>query len=301
MTTLPLQSSPQSLPARVTDLARDIKISHTVFALPFAVLSAFVAAGGFPGWGKTALVLVCMVSARTAAMTSNRLLDADYDAANPRTKGRSLPAGRLSTRFVTAALALSAAAFAAAAGGFWFWFHNKWPLILSPGVLAFLCAYPLTKRFTWLCHFWLGLALGLAPACAWIAIRGELALAPVVLGLAVLLWTAGFDILYACQDHTVDVASGLHSVPAALGIAGAMWVSRAVHLLSATAFIASARLLPGMGLLFGLGVAAACVLLVYQHYIVRGGNLSRINLAFFTLNGLISLLLGTLGLMDVFL
>jgi 4-hydroxybenzoate polyprenyltransferase len=302
MTTVPVQSSgPRSLPTRVVDLARDIKVSHTVFALPFAVLSAFVAAGGFPGWGKTGLVLFCMVAARTAAMTANRLLDAGFDGENPRTKNRAIPAGRLSHGFVMAALVASAAAFGAGATGFWWAYGNKWPVTLAPVVLGFLCAYPLMKRWTWLCHFYLGVALGLAPVCAWIAVKGGIATGPVVLGLAVFLWTAGFDILYACQDWAVDVAAGLHSVPAWLGIRPAMWVARGVHVLSAGTFVLSAFVLPGMGQIYLLGVAGACGLLVYQHYVVRGGNLARINLAFFTLNGMMSVLLGTLGLVDVFI
>ena len=196
-------------------LADDIKLHHSVFALPWAVLATVMAAHRSTGLhvGQLLLVLACMVSARTVAMVANRLLDARFDAANPRTARRAVPAGRVTPRFAWATLAASAGIFIAAAAGFWPAYGNPWPLALSVPVLAFLVGYSLTKRFTWLCHAYLGAALALAPVCAWVAIRGSLAAPPLWMAAAVVLWLAGFDILYACQDVAFDVAHGLFSVP----------------------------------------------------------------------------------------
>src|SRR5205814_1501067 len=179
---------------------------------------------GGPIGGKVLIVLGCMVTARTAAMASNRLLDAELDRRNPRTAGRVLPSGQLSRGFVTAILLACAALFVAATSLFWLIYGNVWPIVLSLPVLGFISAYPLLKRFTRLCHYYLGAALALAPVCAWIAVSGGMGLSPLLIAGAVLCWTAGFDIIYACQDYASDVATGVFSVPAKFGIDGALWI-----------------------------------------------------------------------------
>src|SRR3954468_366395 len=206
---------PASLCGKLSLFARDIKVSHTVFAMPWAVLSAVMAwrrIGG-PVGGKLGLVLVCMVTARTVAMAANRLLDAELDRRNPRTARRAIPSGQLGRGFVLAALLACAALFIAATAMFLIGYGNRWPLLLSVPVLAFLSAYPLLKRFTRLCHYYLGACLAIAPLCAWVAIHGSIDPPPFWMFGAVLLWTAGFDIIYACQDYQIDVAAGLFSVP----------------------------------------------------------------------------------------
>jgi 4-hydroxybenzoate polyprenyltransferase len=290
----------ESLFRKLATFARDIKISHTVFALPFALLSTFLAAGGMPAAGKLLLILLCMVTARTVAMAANRLLDARLDALNPRTAGRAIPSGRLSTRFYAAALAACGLAFLCATAGFWLAYHNPWPTLLALPVLAFLCGYPLLKRFTRLCHYYLGTALALAPVCAWIAVSGTLAPPPLWMAAAVVCWTAGFDIIYACQDYQSDVECGVFSVPSKLGIAPALWVARATHLVCVAMLVALGVSAPALGPLYFTGVAAAVGLLLVEHSLVKPNDLSKVNLAFFTFNGVISVLLGTLGIIDVF-
>lgn len=285
--------------SRLAIFAADIKISHTLFALPFALLSTFLAAGGWPQPGQLLLIVACMVTARTVAMSANRLLDAPLDALNPRTARRAIPSGALPRAFVLAMLVACAAAFVAATALFRVFYANSWPLYLSLPVLAFLAAYPFLKRFTQLCHYYLGAALALAPICAWVAIRGELAVPPLIMAGAVLLWTAGFDIIYACQDYQSDLATGTFSVPARLGIAPALWVSRLTHAGSAALLILLGYQVPHFGWLYGMGAAGATLLLLVEHALVRPDDLSRVGLAFFTLNGIISLLLGTLGIIDV--
>src|SRR5687768_2643441 len=202
-----------TLSTKLTTLARDIKLSHTIFALPFALLSTFLAANGFPKPGQLLLIILCMVTARTVAMAANRLLDAELDSLNPRTQSRALPSKQLSPTFYTLILILCSTAFIAATALF-FLYKNILPVILSLPVLLFISAYPLLKRFTKLCHYYLGAALALAPICAWIAIKGNLELTPLIMGLAVLLWTAGFDIIYACQDYQSDLETKTFSIPA---------------------------------------------------------------------------------------
>jgi 4-hydroxybenzoate polyprenyltransferase len=289
-----------SLKGKLGAFAADIKLGHTVFALPFALLSAFLAAGGMPRPGELALILVCMVTARTAAMASNRLLDARLDALNPRTAGRAIPSGRLSVTFVTTILTLCAAGFFAAAWLFLRWYGNPWPLYLSPAVLAFVSAYPLLKRFTRLCHYYLGAALALAPVCAWLAIAGRIDPPPLWMAAAVLCWTAGFDIIYACQDYRSDVECGVFSVPARIGIGPALWVSRATHALCVAMLVMLGLSTPALGTLYFVGVGIAVALLLVEHALVRADDLSRAGLAFFTVNGIISIVLGTLGIIDVF-
>lgn len=292
-------NQPTSLLEKARLFAADIKLSHSVFALPFALLATFMAAEGWPHWGILGLILVCMVTARTVAMAANRLLDAKLDAANPRTASRALPSGRLSAGFVAGWLVACAAGFIAATAGFWMWFDNPWPLIFSVPVLAFISAYPLLKRFTRLCHYYLGAALALAPVCAWVAVAGTVELPALLMAAAVLLWTAGFDIIYACQDYESDVAGGIFSVPARIGIARALWVSRLTHAACVVMLIWLGGSVESLGWIYFVGVAAAVGLLIIEHSLVRADDLSKVGLAFFTMNGVISLVLGTLGIIDV--
>lgn len=285
--------------SRMTLLARDIKFSHSVFALPWALLATFLAAGGWPKPIDLLLILVCMVSARTVAMSVNRLLDARLDALNPRTARRALPSGGLTRTFYWSVVAFCSIAFIVATAGFWRFDHNLWPLALSVPTLAALSVYPLLKRFTRLCHYYLGMALGIAPICAWIAVGGPLSVVPVLIGVAVLLWTAGFDIIYACQDYESDLTTGTVSVPARVGIARALMIARVTHVLSFAAMIAAGVVAPSLGTFYFIGVACAGVLLVVEHSLVRPTDLSKVGLAFFTVNGAISVLVGTLGIVDV--
>lgn len=297
--------APLPLSGKLAVLAGDIKISHTVFALPFALLSTFLAAhslpGGMPRPGQLLLILACMVTARTTAMAANRLLDADLDRINPRTARRAIPSGALSRRFYWGVVVGCVAGFMAACVGFWLAYGNPWPTLLGAPVLAFLCGYPFLKRFTRLCHYYLGVALALAPICAWVAIRGSIDAPPFWMAAAVVCWTAGFDIIYACQDYASDVATGVYSVPAKLGVAGALWVARATHV-AAVAFLIALGVAahPPLGTLYGVGVGLAIALLVVEHRLVRADDLSKVGLAFFTVNGIISLAIGTLGIIDVY-
>jgi len=278
----------------VRSLLELIRFSHTLFALPFALTSAAMAWKKPPGfsWLQLLGILLCMVFARSAAMAFNRLADRRFDAANPRTSGRHLPAGRLSVAVVWLFTIVCALGFIASTLLF-LSFDNPWPLYLSVPVLLFLCAYSLTKRFTALSHFWLGTSLLLAPLAAWIAIRGlddwtELRV-PLVLGGAVLFWVAGFDILYACQDADFDRQAGLRSVPAALGVVASLRVAAACHammlgLLVLLYWVAY----PDLGMIYLTGVTAVAGLLIYEHSLVRPDDLTRVNLAFFHVNGIIS-------------
>ncbi len=288
---------------RMSVFAGDIKIAHTVFALPWAMLAVAVAARAHPGslsFGKIGLILICMATARTVAMSANRLLDARLDAQNPRTARRAIPSGALSIRFYAIMLALCAGAFIAGAAGF-LHYGNRWPLALSLPVLLFVSAYPLLKRFTRLCHYYLGAALGLAPLCAWLALTGQINSPPIFMALAVTSWTAGFDIIYACQDYQSDVALGIFSVPAKFGISGALWIGRLTHVFSVAMMLLVWKHAACLHELYLLGVAIAAVLLIVEHALVKPTNLARINLAFFTINGIISLVVGALGITDAML
>ena len=270
-----------------------IKFSHTLFALPFAIYAAFLAAGGWPKPAVLGKILLAMVGARSAAMAHNRLADRRLDAANPRTAGRALPAGTLSVSFVRACLAASIVLFLAAAASL-----NRLTLALSPAALAVLLLYSYTKRFTALSHLVLGLCLGLAPVGAWIAVRGSVGGLPVLLGLAVLFWTAGFDVIYALQDEEHDRRSGLRSIPARLGASRALAVSALFHAAMVALLVAVWRLSGGGALLLaGIGLTAAA--LVYQHAIVRPRDLSRVDAAFFTANGFVSVTFAFCGIADV--
>lgn len=298
------QSQPRrlSLAGKCTALAADIKLHHSIFALPWAILATVLAGSVTPGGirlGQLLLILAAMVTARTFAMAINRLLDAEMDKLNPRTAHRAVPAGVLSPGFVAAAAVAVAAAFIAVTAGFWIFYNNCWPLILSLPVLALLGGYPYLKRFSRLCHYYLGAALALAPVCAWISITARLNAPPLYMAAAVLLWTAGFDILYACQDYEFDVAHGLFSVPAKLGIGPALWVARFTHAAAFGCIVWLGIATPQLHGLYWIGVALAGVLLVVEHALVRPNDLSRLTMAFFTINGIISLMLGTLGTVDI--
>ncbi|HVS39997.1 MAG TPA: UbiA-like polyprenyltransferase [Gemmataceae bacterium] len=283
-----------------------IRFSHTLFALPFALTGAVLAwkRAGFQ-WVQLVGILLCMVFARSAAMAFNRLADRRIDAANPRTAGRHLPAGRLGPTAVWLFAAVCAVGFIASTLLFLAASPpNHWPFYLSVPVLIFLCAYSLTKRFTALSHFWLGAALMLAPIAAWIAVLGDAAwptlFIPLLLGGAVLFWVAGFDILYACQDVEFDRRARLHSVPAAIGVRASLRLAAACHavmlaLLAALFFVDSSDL----GWIYLVGLAAVTVLLVYEHWIVRPEDLSRVNQAFFQVNGVISVGLFVVVLVQV--
>jgi 4-hydroxybenzoate polyprenyltransferase len=272
-----------------------IKFSHTLFALPFALLAAILAARGLPPWPTLVKILLAMVGARSAAMSHNRLADHAIDAANPRTASRALPSGRLSVGFVRIFLAASVVLFLLAAASL-----NRLTLALSPAALALLLLYSYTKRFTWLSHLVLGLCLALAPVGAWIAVSGSFAWTPILLGFAVLFWTAGFDILYALQDEDHDRRAGLKSLPARWGTRTALAVSAALHAAMIPLLLAVWRL-SGGGALFAAGILATAAALLYQHVIVKPGDLSRINTAFFTANGFVSVILALCGIADVLL
>jgi len=262
-----------------------VRFEHSVFALPFALLGALLAADGLPRSWQIFWIIVAMVAGRSAAMAFNRIVDLHYDAANPRTASRELPTGKLSVRFAGSFTLVSAALLVFAA-----YQLNPLAFKLSPAALAILLLYSYTKRFTALTHWALGFCLGMAPAAACIAIRGTLDWQVLVLTAAVMLWVAGFDIIYACQDVDFDRQVGLHSLPKRLGIARALWTSRAMHLLMLALLLWLAQLtLAGMLTYVGLAVVAA--LLTYEHALVKPNDLSRVNTAFFTVNGFISVLL----------
>ena len=263
-----------------------IKIEHTLFALPFAFLGAVLAAGGTPTAGQIVWIIAAMVGARSTAMAFNRIADKDYDARNPRTKMRAIPAGILSTRFVWGFTIVSAAIFFLAAA-----MLNRLTLLLSPIALASIVLYSYTKRWTLLSHLVLGWCLALAPTGAWIAVRGALdSPIPLLLSLVVMLWTAGFDVLYACQDFDFDRREGLYSIPARFGIARSLWISRTLHTGAFAALIAL-YFLTNLGAIALLGVIATGALLIYQHTLVRADDLSRLNAAFFTTNAFVSVIL----------
>jgi len=278
-----MEQTMPTLWARTRTTLEMIKWEHSIFALPFALTAALLAANGLPGWRTLAWILVAMVAARSSAMAFNRWADADLDVANPRTRTRAIPAGLLSRQFVLGFTVLTAAIFVLAAAEL-----NRLTLFLSPLVLAVLWGYSYMKRVTRWSHLVLGLALGLAPSAAWIAVRGSLDARIVVLTAAVTLWAGGFDVLYACQDFDHDRAAGLHSLPQAVGIRAAFFAARVMHL-------AMLGLLVWFGLLFHflaagwLGVAAVGLLLAYEHSLVSPRDLRRLNAAFFTMNGVIAM------------
>jgi 4-hydroxybenzoate polyprenyltransferase len=259
-----------------------IKWEHSIFALPFALTGAMLAAQGWPRPTQVWWIVVCMVTARSAAMAFNRWADADLDAVNPRTSARAIPSGLLTRGFVAAFTIFMSVLFVLAAAQL-----NRLTLWLSPVALAILLLYSYTKRFTRWSHLFLGLSLGIAPAAAWIAISGALDPRILVLTAAVLFWVAGFDVLYACQDAEHDRAHGLNSVPAAIGVSGAFWIARTMHaiMLALLLWLVHLFALGAVGL---LGIATVAALLLYEHLIVSPKDMRRLNAAFFTMNGVIS-------------
>jgi 4-hydroxybenzoate polyprenyltransferase len=282
-----------------------IRFSHTLFALPFALLAAAMAWAANRRsdppvpfrWMDLLGILVCMVFARSAAMAFNRLADRRLDAMNPRTQTRHLATGALSAHSVVWFTALCSLGFVG--GTLLFLPRNPIPLWASLPVLAFLFGYSYAKRFTALSHFWLGTALMLAPLAAWVAIRAELASAPVVLGAAVMLWVAGFDVIYACQDFDFDVKTRLRSVPARFGVARALRLAAACHLGTVLLLFSLPAVYDGFGWIYLAGVAAIGLLLAYEHWLVRPDDLSRVNQAFFHVNVVVSLGLLTIGVADL--
>jgi 4-hydroxybenzoate polyprenyltransferase len=270
-----------------------IKFSHTVFALPFALTGALLAARGIPSWGQLFWIVMAMVGARTAAMGLNRLIDAGIDAKNPRTAGRAIPAGLLGkgTTLLFVVLSVLLLLYAAAK-------LNPLCLKLAPVALFFLVLYSYCKRFTALAHVVLGLCLAAAPVGAWIAIRGTVDLPAILLGLAVLFWVAGFDILYALQDLDFDRSAGLHSIPVKLGVTGSLWLARLFSLIMVICLAGVYLLLP-LGAPFMAGIGATLCLLAYEHWLLRDGDLSRLDLAFFTTNGYISIIIFVATLIDL--
>ncbi len=259
-----------------------IKWEHSIFALPFALTAAVLAAHGWPSPHALLWIIVCMVSARSAAMAFNRLVDADLDAANPRTAMRALPAGQLNCGFVAVFTIISAVIFLVGAA-----MLNRLTLLLAPVALAVVLLYSYMKRMTRWSHLVLGLALGIAPAAAWIAVQGRLAPRILLLTLIVLLWVGGFDVLYACQDVAHDRTAGLHSIPQAFGLSGAFWIARGMHLATAVLLLFFTHLFRlGPVALSGMGIVI--LLLAYEHSIIKPDDLRRMNAAFFTLNGVIS-------------
>jgi 4-hydroxybenzoate polyprenyltransferase len=261
-----------------------IKWEHSIFALPFALSGAMLAAGGFPTIHQLLWILVAMVAARSAAMAFNRWADASIDAANPRTSARALPAGHLSPAFVVTFVIVSSAVFVLAASQL-----NRLALLLSPLALAVLLLYSYTKRVTRWSHLVLGFALGIAPAAAWIAVRGSLDPRILLLTAAVTFWVGGFDVLYACQDYEFDCRAGLHSIPRFLGIGAALGMARAFHIVM-VAFLVALLIVFGLGKVAAAGVLIVILLLLYEHSLVKPDDLSKLSAAFFTLNGVISLL-----------
>ena len=262
----------------------DIKIKHTVFALPFALMSAFLAAGGVPEMEKLVWIMVCMVGARSAAMAFNRIVDGRYDAMNPRTRERAIPSGQVSVSSYWVFLILSSVLFIFSA-----WMLNKLAFYLSPVALIIVFFYSLTKRFTAFSHFWLGLAISIAPVGAWVAIREEISFISLLLGGAVIFWLIGFDILYSCMDVEADRANRLHSIPERFGVERALKLALASHVLMMLFLL----LLLGPSVLLGplylAGVLLVACLLVYEHSLVKKDDLSKVNMAFFNVNGVISI------------
>jgi 4-hydroxybenzoate polyprenyltransferase len=261
-----------------------IKFEHSVFALPFALTGAMLAVRGWPSRRELVWIIVAMVGARSAAMTFNRLVDFRYDAANPRTRSRALPTGRLSRPFAVGFTLVSCGLLVLAAREL-----NPLAFKLSPLALSVLLLYSYTKRFTLLSHLVLGVCLGMSPVAAWIALRGDISGAALLLGAAVTLWVAGFDIIYACQDVEFDRVAGLHSLPRRIGIGPALYASAALHILMLGLLVAVARL-ENLGWIALGGLLLVAALLAYEHTLVKPSDLSRLNAAFFNVNGYISLL-----------
>jgi 4-hydroxybenzoate polyprenyltransferase len=268
---------------KLSAIFADIKFQHTVFALPFAVMSAFIAAGGMPEAEKMMWIVVCMVGARSAAMAFNRIVDARFDLKNPRTEGRALPSGRVDVKSYWLFLIASSALFIFAAG-----MLNSLALYLSPVALVIVFFYSLTKRFTAYSHFWLGLAISIAPVGAWVAIREEISFVSLLLGAAVVFWLVGFDILYSCMDMDFDRESKLNSIPQKFGVEIALRIASVSHGLMIVLLFALLQPVSELGVLYCVGVVIVAALLIYEHWLVCPDDLSKINMAFFNVNGVIS-------------
>ena len=288
-----------------------VKFSHSLFALPFALIATFLAARAsfdandslhiHPSWQQLVLIVACMVAARSVAMTFNRFVDAKLDARNPRTATRAIPAGTITGRQAYAFLFAGSLLFVICCSGFWFLDGNAWPMKLSFPVLIYLCTYSYTKRFTQWSHFVLGSAIALSPVAAWVAIHpASLGWTAWVLMGAVTLWIGGFDVIYACQDIESDRAQRLFSLPARIGAARALWIARLAHFMTVVLLVLLGHLAP-LGWLYNAGVGIVTVLLVVENALVRADDFSRVNIAFFTVNGVISVVLGVLAIIDVLL
>jgi 4-hydroxybenzoate polyprenyltransferase len=270
-----------------------IKFEHSVFALPFAYMGAILARFKLPSWPDLFWITVAMVGARTLAMSLNRLIDKEIDARNPRTKNRALPQRLLSEKDVVLFSLLAMAILIFAVYQLAPLTRFLWPLVIIPFIV-----YPYAKRFTWTSHFLLGACLGLAPIGAWIAITNSCALTPILIGLAVTLWVAGFDIIYACQDVEIDRRQKLYSIPARFGIKTALNTTKILHLLSVALFI-YVGYLSHLGIIFYIGVTITAILLAYENYLVKPDDLSRLNVAFFNMNGIISITLFAFTFLDL--
>jgi 4-hydroxybenzoate polyprenyltransferase len=277
---------------RLAIILSDIKIQHTVFALPFAIMSAFLAAEGLPATEKLLWIIVAMVGARSSAMAFNRIVDARFDSNNPRTQSRALPSGKVGIGSYVAFLIISSIIFVVSAG-----MLNQLALWLSPLALAIVFFYSLTKRFTALSHLFLGLSISVAPVGAWVAIREEISLLSLVMGAAVIFWLVGFDIIYSCMDVEADKKSRLYSIPSRYGVPRALQMARVSHAVMVL-FMLALLMNPLLGNLYLFGVILVAGLLWYEHSIISARDLSKVNMAFFNVNGVISLLLMTLVIVD---
>jgi len=280
----PTKTGFAAIPQKLRLILDSIRFEHTIFALPFAYLGMVLAADGLPTLSQFIWITVAMASARTLAMSANRIIDRHLDAENPRTASRPLPAGRLRLWEMTAMSSVSLAIFLFAAA-----MLNTLTLVLAPVAVVVVVGYPYTKRFTWTSHFILGWADGIAPAGAWIAVTGSLSWEPVLMAFAVATWIGGFDMLYACQDRDFDVERGLHSIPQKWGIPAAMRWAKGMHFLTAASLLALGPWL-GLGFPYYVGWALAAALLVYEHRLVSPTDLSRLDMAFFNVNGYIALI-----------
>lgn len=286
-------------------IAADIKLAHSIFALPFAILGACIAAGAplhFEEIGlPLVLVVVAMICARTAAMLANRILDANIDKANPRTAGRAIPSGRLSRGNAIVAFVIASIGFLATCTLFGVLRENWWPALLGVPVLGWICAYGLFKRFTAFCHLWLGASLALSPLAAAIAVNPDALALPQIWLLAgmVLGWVAGFDVIYALQDIDVDRRDGLHSIPARFGTRGALWISRILHLVAVGFLVGVWETEPGFGSAFGGAVVLVAMLLVFEHATVNRWGTSKMALTFMTINGIVSIVVGAVGVIEL--
>ena len=290
-----INKSNQSILQKLYSILRLIKFSHTIFSLPFAVMSAFIAANGSPSLRQILLIIGALIMARSCAMSFNRLVDAKYDILNPRTDYRiSLQnlIGRPNLWIFTVLCAILFIVFAAGL--------NLLSLLLSPVALLIIFGYSYTKRFSNLSHFALGLALAFSPIGAWIGVKGEIALAPFILAFAVLLWTAGFDVIYSCQDLQHDIKAGLYSIPRKIGLKNSLRLSSILHFLMIIILIIF-MYFTNLGIIYFGGVCFVCVMLFYEHSLIKPHDLSKVNMAFFTVNGLISILLMIVTLVDVFI